>query len=222
MVLPVMVFMGCSTVSYDLPSAAEKEMVRRSAYTASRPSYDHVYYSYYLQPDVGRISSDISSNVFSYRGMKFSMNLDIPAIINGIYYPDTEQVLYDDAPVCEYSGSYSGADGAEHAYTLRMYQSGGSVLTELRDDQVIMNAVTDPRDAPYVAGEMLEVMMSVVVKKDLVLEAFSNRELIYNTRKKLDLFEDISPESGVIDELLIKDDEFGPEQDGGRNGDGDD
>ena len=59
------------------------------------------YYSYNIESYIGRISSDKTSNVFSYNGTKFIMNLNIPSILG----EDTNLNLVTDS-IYESNGEY--------------------------------------------------------------------------------------------------------------------
>ena len=201
-------------VSSSVEQRTDAVLAQTEKQQAGRPNYDHRYYTYYLQPDIGRISSDDTGNVFSFNGVKFTMNLNVPAIINSAYYAGVSQETPAGKELLKHEGKYKDADNIEHMYVLSLYRAGELVYIDYTDDRVHMSACTAEGNVPDTAGAMLATAMSVHVDRVLVLDTFSHREMISSTRKKLDLFENVSPESGVIDELLINGDELdaGPEK----------
>ena len=202
---------GCTVVSSSVEQRTDAVLAQTEKQQASRPNYDHLYYSYYLQPGIGRISSDETGNVFSFNGVKFTMNLNVPSIINSAYYAGAVQETPAGKVLLKHEGKYRDTENIEHMYVLTLYNAGEMVYIDYADDRVRMGACTEEGNVPDTAGAMLETAMSVHIDRVLVLETFSRREMISSTRKKLDLFERISPESGVIDELLINGDELNAE-----------
>ncbi|MBQ1324796.1 MAG: hypothetical protein IIY52_02120 [Solobacterium sp.] len=202
---------GCTVVSSSLEQQTDAALEQTEKQQAARPNYDHLYYSYYLQPGIGRISSDETGNVFSFNGVKFTMNLNVRGIINSAYYTGAANETLSGKQLMKHEGKYRDADNIEHMYVLCLYRAGEQVYIDYEDDRVCMGACTDEGHVPDTAAAMLATAMSVRVDRVLVLDTFSHREMISSTRKKLDLFERISPESGVIDELLVNSDDQNPE-----------
>ncbi|MBR2990526.1 MAG: hypothetical protein IKF51_03585 [Solobacterium sp.] len=212
--LLLMICTGCAESGFPeeetLSALAEAEVC-----DTNRPNYEHVYYSYYLQPGTGRISSDETGNVFSWHGNKFTMNLNIAAVINNAYYGGQEPGGVNGNVLMSHEGSYLDINHISHNYVFSVYDAGEHVLLDYRDDRVFMNAYTVYAEVPGLAETMLETARNVQIDRVAILEVFSYRETISNMRKRLDLFEDISPENGVIDELLIKHDDYTePAEDG--------
>ena len=198
-------------VSSSVEQRTDAVLAQTEKRQADRPSYDHLYYSYYLQPGIGRISSDETGNVFSFNGVKFTMNLNVQSIINSAYYAGASQETPAGRQLLRHEGKYKDTDNIDHIYVLSLYSAGELVYIDYVDDRVRMGACTDEGNVPDTAGAMLATAMSVRIDRVLVLDTFSHREMISSTRKKLDLFERISPENGVIDELLINGDELSTE-----------
>lgn len=204
-ILSVLLLTGCTQYPDDLSTVVNEKLAEVQAEDAGKPYYNSTYYYYYIEPSVGRISSDRTSNILSLDGTKFVMNLNIPSIINSAYYQDSDSSTSTATagdPVVDTSGSYTDYDGAEHDYSLKIYQSAGTYYTVLSTPYMEYYSVSGKYESANIAAEMLKIARTVRLNEDEVLADFSNRQVISYTRKKLELFQNIAPENGVVDELF--------------------
>ncbi|MBP3892152.1 MAG: hypothetical protein J6D29_08255 [Solobacterium sp.] len=206
---------GCTKVTSTMQAQLESKLNAMSLLDADAPIYNHRYYLYYKEPMIGKISSDITSNIFTYEGTRFVMNLNVPAIINNRYYPDGSaeiEGLKGLEPAAKHNGVLKDHLGEEHPYEVKIYELGKQEITVFSTDLVDFYAVNAEKNGPHLAGAMYRIARSLTVDKELILADFSNRKTISNVRKKLELFQNIAPESGVIDELFINHDAISEDQ----------
>ena len=66
------------------------EVLQKSSKTEIATTKSHVkqYYSYYIQPSIGRRESTEISNVFVLNDDEFVMNLNVSSVIKNEYYMD--------------------------------------------------------------------------------------------------------------------------------------
>ena len=191
--------------SVNLQSELDTRIAEAVAAESQTPSYNHGLYSYYVEPSVGRISSDASSNTFNYNGAKFVMNLNIPEIINSIYYTNKTvetNGVSDLTPAAKTEGTYLDYLGDEHEFTASIYEQDGQCLTVLNTEYAEFFAVSTPLEAVQLASVMMETARSLKVDTSGVAEAYSNKQTISYKRKRLELFQNIAPESGAIEDLF--------------------
>ena len=79
--------MGCSKITGSLQNRLNTALSEAERAPVNAPNNRKTFYSYYLDPSLGRIYSTETGNVFSRGGRSFVMNLDIASIINDKYYP---------------------------------------------------------------------------------------------------------------------------------------
>ena len=89
LLLMTLVLSGCTQVSGDLNGRVKKSIADALALPASQANRNKTFYSYYIEPSVGRYSGNNTGNVFTYEGAKFLMNLNVPVIINEDAYPQS-------------------------------------------------------------------------------------------------------------------------------------
>jgi len=202
---------GCTTYAQDLTAVVNDKLAEVQSEPAGKPYYNSTYYYYYVDPGVGRISSDRTSNVLSLNGTKFVMNLNVPGIIQSAYYADAsaaDSTVQGLQTVVSVSGSYLDYDGSENEYRVYIYQMDDSYYTIVSTPTMEFYSFSGKYEAAEVAAEMIRIARSVRIMKDEILADFSNRQVISYSRKKLELFQNIAPENGVVDELFADHDNY--------------
>lgn len=207
---------GCISAPVNMQADLSRRMEEVSSEAAHVPVYAKGDYSYYVQPSVGRIESTRMSNVFSKDGTKFVMNLNVPQIINDRYYktmPAADPVNVNAVIAAETQGTYLDHDDEEHAFTLRIYQLDENFYTWLETDTVELFSVSGQLKSLQLAEEFLRIARTVHVDEDAVAAEYSKKTTISYTRKKLQLFQNIAPESGSVQELFENNQYAGSYQD---------
>ena len=205
-VLAAFLLAGCSSYQGDLQSELNQRLASAQEKQILGAEYNHRFYSYYLEPGVGRMGSSLTSNTFCYEGTKFVMNLNVPSVINAAYYTsesDPFTAISGGSELAKSEGSYLDRDGREHRFSVGVYLLNSEVFTYLVSDTAEFFAVSDSElAAAQIAGRMLTLARGLEVNSDAVLSTFSMRQTISYSRKKLELFQNIAPESGTITELF--------------------
>ncbi len=147
-----------------------------------------------------------TSNVFSFEGVKFVMNLKADEIINRKFYKesgeDVSDALKGGQRIAYQTGSYTDYEGKEHPFETGIYLLDGICFTVMDTDCMEFLSSGNHVQAVQTAAEMLKIARTVQVDENDVITAFSSRQTIVNNRKKLELFQNIAPESGMIQELF--------------------
>ncbi|NCB34231.1 MAG: hypothetical protein EOM64_10235, partial [Erysipelotrichia bacterium] len=197
---------GCTRYPGDLSVTVNERLAEVQAGKADKPYYNSTYYYYYTEPSIGRISSDQTSNTFSLNGTRFVMNLNIPSIINSSYYLDAveseDAVSSSMSAEVETSGTYTDYDGNDHDFSVKIYNKKGIYYTIVSTPYMEFYSVSTKNESAELAGEMLRIARSIRLMSERVLEEFSSRQVISYARKKVELFQNIAPENGVVDELF--------------------
>ncbi len=203
---------GCAQYSSDIVELMNSKLREAGSLETANPVFNSTYYKYYVQPYIGRIDSDLTSNVFSLNGTQFIMNLDVPAIINSSYYPAESPGTFSvegASLMAEKADTYEDFKKQPHTYICRIYRSEQTYYTIMTTDYVQFYARSTKYEAPVLAGEMLYIARCVEPERSVILRDFSKHTSISYQKKKLELFQNIIPENGVIDELFVDHDEGG-------------
>jgi hypothetical protein len=90
----------------------------------------------------------------------------------------------------------------EHPFNIRLYSLGKEVYTYAESDQIEFFAISGPLEALQLAEVMTFMARCVSVDQEMVIESYSSRQNIDYSRKRLELFQNIAPENGAIEELF--------------------
>ena len=206
----LLVLSGCTQYSSDIVEVMNEKLREAGTLKTANPVFNSTYYKYYVQPYIGRIDSDLTSNVFSLNGTQFILNLDVPAIINSSYYPAESPGTFsvEGAPLmAEKADTYEDNRNQNHTYICRIYRSEQTYYTILTTKYAQFFARSTKYEAPVLAGEMLYIARCIEPDRNAILRDFSNHTSISYQKEKLELFQNIIPENGVIDELFVDHDE---------------
>ena len=212
---------GCKELSGSLQEELNERVQSAITSETASPNYSHGTYSYYREPTLGRISSEETSNTFTDRGVKFVMNLKVSTIINDKFYngESVSSAPKDRSPSASASGTFIDYAGKEHPYSIVLYELDDDVYTYAETDLVEFFAISTELQALHLSETMLRLARTISVDPDAVVAAYSSRQTIEYSRKRLELFHNIVPENGVIDELFEGNGNFAGQYDGGYYGD---
>lgn len=213
----VIFLMGCNPVSGSIEERLEQRLEETFSMSIPNAIYSHTYYSYYREPSIGRIRSDYTSNIFSYEGYHFVMNLLVPEIIHQTYYSSLEHGLTDSNGLSiqiEKTGTFSDRFSQEHPYTILVYPIKNLNVVYLCTDSIEFYSVVPEFVVPQIANEMMKIARTVQVDRSKVLADFSSQETIAYEKKKLELFQYVAPENGSVEELFVNNNSTAGQQSG--------
>lgn len=206
MLMSAVLLAGCYAAGADIQTELDMRLDRILAMKPHKPFYNHTYYSYYCEPYIGRIGVEETSNIFSLDGNKFVMNLKVDDIINRRYYSDSSQTAFTELKggtrVAFRHGIYTDYDGNEHQFDAAVYYLDGVYFTVMETDSMEFFSSGNYLQSVQAAAEMMKIAGTVRIAENDIITAFSSRQTIVNNRKKLELFQNIAPESGMIQELF--------------------
>ena len=202
--LSLLVLWGCASYTGSYEDELNRRVERAVTCEAAKPNYSHGVYSYYKEPLLGRISSEETSNTFVLDDVKFVMNLRISSIINQKYYSDAKESSGHTnlQPAAQSNGTFLDFEGKEHPFQVTLYRLNDSIYTYASSDQAEFFAISGELEALQLAEAMIRMARSIRVDNDAVIAAYSSRQTIEYSRKRLELFQNIVPENGVIEELF--------------------
>ena len=204
--IPVLLLFGCSRIGDDLQTRLNEKVTEASSSEINYTNYSKDYYSYYLQPYVGRLNADATSNTFVLDNDRFVMNLNVSSVINEkereTYLLGTDTV--SEADVSAYlSGTYPDAEGNEYPYEIKICRLSGRNAVIMHSPYFDLCGFCSENEAPEMAGEMMRIVRSTKINREAILAYYTYDEAISYTGKAVKLFEDISPENGSIEELFV-------------------
>ncbi len=205
LILSAFLLSSCTVkTTIDLQSEIESSLASASEAKIFASNINKPLYSYYLPPSIGRNKSTQNSSVLNDRGRKFIMNLNVASIIQEKYYSETDETQTNDFQdtIVKCVGEYIDVDEETHAYEVSIYEMNGYYVTVFHSDVVEFYSVLDALSTCDIVKDMLRIARSMRVDTDAVIQAYSNKKTVDYKSEKIELFEQIVPESGRIEELF--------------------
>lgn len=203
LILSALMLSSCTVkTSIDLQSELESSLASANDAKIFTSNINKPLYSYYLPPSIGRNKSTQTSSILNDRGRKFVMNLNVASIIQEKYYSETEQTDDFQDPIVKCEGEYIDVDETTHSYTVTTYEMNDYYVTVFHSDVVEFYSVLDALSTCDIVEDMLRISRSMRVDTDAVIQAYSNKKTVDYKSEKIELFEQIVPESGRIEELF--------------------
>ena len=199
-VLLCIVLTGCIQSSQTMQERLDEKITAVSALPIPSASHRKPFYTYYTEPSIGHYHSTETSNEFSYQSTKFVMNLNVQAIMDSS--TDIAQSIYTQKPIAKNTGSFQNTLDESVSYVCEIYQVDRHYAVFFTSSTVNLFGVTYAGDATELAGKMYSIARSVIVRKDVVLQVYSHESAIDYEGEAINLYKDIAPEEGTLQELI--------------------
>ena len=199
-VLLCIVLTGCIQSSQTMQERLDEKITVVSALPIPSASHRKPFYTYYTEPSIGHYRSTETSNEFSYQSTKFVMNLNVQAIMDSS--TDITQSIYTQKPIAKNTGSFQNMLDESVSYVCEIYQVNRHYAVFFTSSAVNLFGVTDIGDAVELAGKMYSIARSVIVRKDVISQVYSHESAIDYEGEAINLYKDIAPEEGTLQELI--------------------
>ncbi len=200
LVLLCIVLTGCRESSLSMQERLDEKITAVSALPIPSASHRKPFYTYYTEPSIGHYRSTETSNEFSYQSTKFVMNLNVQAIMDSS--TDIVQSIYTQQPIAKNTGSFQNTLDESVSYVCEIYQVDRYYAVFFTSSTVNLFGVTYAGDAAELAGKMYSIARSVIVRKDVVSQVYSHESAIDYEGEAINLYKDIAPEEGTLQELI--------------------
>lgn len=185
---------------------------------ASFTNLNKKFYSLYYGGEIGRIDSNMISNIFSYDQIKFIMMVNVNDILKARFYQDEES----DSDTDNYESSISESENVS-VYKGQFSDYGNEIIdflieiAEIKDNKVYLrftthyltfSSILDENSVPLILPKMVEIAQTTRVHYDEIVNYFGNVETLQQQYASTEaIFEQNFPEEGYLGDLIKKDDE---------------
>ena len=128
------------------------------------------------------------------------MNLNVQAIMDSS--TDIAQSIYTQKPIAKNTGSFQNTLDESVSYVCEIYQVDRHYAVFFTSSTVNFFGVTYAGDATELAGKMYSIARSVIVRKDVISQVYSHESAIDYEGEAINLYKDIAPEEGTLQELI--------------------
>ncbi|MEG2751206.1 MAG: hypothetical protein RR916_05330 [Anaerorhabdus sp.] len=196
---------GCTQSTQPLMEQMKASLERANQMQAIDGDNRKDFYSYYIEPSIGKISSSPSSNVFVKNGVRFVMNLNVSKIINEKYYADAltmNDIATSENLLFSLEGQYEDILLNIYDYVCEVYQYESLTMVLLSTQFMDFYAVGNEAEVVAIVSDMLKIAKTVQINKEEIVAAYSSKEAVQYKKQALNLFEVAVPENGRVDEMI--------------------
>ncbi|MFV0479824.1 MAG: hypothetical protein ACK5LZ_04570 [Anaerorhabdus sp.] len=202
----VFLLMGCSVNASSLENQLTVSLEDISSRVSVSPNNRKEFYSYYIEPSVGRREIGKTYNIFVKNGVEFLMNLNVSSIINELHYSQTANETEIETALTVWfnkSGSYIDYTGVTFDYECWIYNSQGTYYAIMNTEYMTFYASGSQQEMTIVVPEMLKIAKTILVNEESVVTSYFSKEVIEYEREQLQLYDVMIPENGRIEEMMV-------------------
>ncbi len=208
MLLFITLLSGCTFD--ETMSVMMDEMLQEASTVEIADTKTHVkqYYSYYLQPAIGRRSSTAISNVFVFDDDEFVMNLNVSSVIKNEYYLEADTKIlpiYSRSKrlVYETEGQCSNSSAELMNYKVSIYDlSRNSYLVILESDYFTFLSRCPLGSVVQISEQMLLTCRTAEVYSEPILKDFGVQNDETYEKQKVEIIKEMIPESGLVEDIM--------------------
>ena len=200
---------GCAESNADFKkldeyfSSGENIEVRHNNFTE--------YFDYYVPSDVVEEDFEELSFYLKYNNSYLAFNINVPSIIASKYY--NAYVLSDDGYfdenklVYSYAGKYVNYADIETDFFFKIFRTDNEYILYLKSKDVCAYGYCVESDVIEASKKMLLIASEISIKNDLLINKYSSKDIIDYEKEAIELFDSKMPETGTINDLIVKDDD---------------
>lgn len=165
-----------------------------------RTNHTKKLFSYYVPTNVGVIKQTSTSTVFKYDNAKFLLTLNVSNILNDESLSITSDIQSDNI-VYHTSGSFNQND-TQIEYELSIIPVNNRYYIDFESETVSLYGYSYLAQINGMLKAMCKIMKSVSLDYEKVKSIYDKEDIIESTKKQLDIFTQVVPESGRLEELI--------------------
>ena len=210
LVLLLVLLCGCQSNldALDIQQSLIEAFDEANSLPTAQADNKKVFYSFYLEPEVGRLKSNETSSILKYKETKFAMNLNIAKIVNAQNYGDiipSTIKLNDELLVATVNGEYSDFDNSIYPYQSYIYQlSDDEYYLTIDTQYVFFSALGNAKQIIDVVKPIMKIARSIEINSDAIMLEYSAKERITFEGEELSLYDEIIPTEGRVSDMINK------------------
>lgn len=163
-------------------------------------------YAWYKGHGIGKYETNSESILLNDNGNRFLMSLNVEGIMQK--EEETSLPSYLDAfkTLVSIDDTYVDTTNTIYPYKVVVQEVGGRNVLTFVSSRVMFMAVCTEASAPELAASMLKIARSLNVDENKVNQLYGADSSVNYYGKKIRLFENMTPEDGMISEILEKND----------------
>ena len=164
---------------------------------------------FYLPSDVQEMEANEFSIQLKYDESPLVMNVNVAGIITEKYYnTEINESMFDPSKLFySRNGVYVDNSNTSNSYSIGIYSYLDNYLVALCSRKVNLYAYCDLNTLAPMCSRMMVLAKGAKIREDAIVSKYSSKGVIDYQKKQVDLFENVLPVNGRIDDLLIQNNE---------------
>lgn len=199
LLLSLFVLVGCTTKMPSLDTGFKQGL---SKPVSQSTNHKKRFMRYYTPPHVDVKKADTNSTLFTVEGFDVLMRLSIDKIVSENFdYDKKSETEKTQDPVFEDSASYIDIQDETRNMKVRIYKMNEYYAIFLNNESVDMLALVPGTNVSITLESMVDILKTVVINKDVVVSAYSNKEISNYDSTYSEFFEQTPPETGTLKDM---------------------
>ena len=164
------------------------------------------YIEFYVPSDLSEESCDTLSYVFNIDDCKVIMNVNVAAIINGkdfkIYALNNDGFFDEDKLIYSHEGKYTNINKEKLSYFFKAYEYDDNCLLYFVSNEVTIYGNCPKEKKILLADKIVQLAAGSNVNNSRVINDYSSKDVIDFNKKTVNLFENVFPVEGRVEEMM--------------------
>lgn len=157
---------------------------------------------YYLPPIAGVKKSGQNYSIITLEGYDILMNLKIDNIVSEKFdYDKKEEIKAQLEPKFTDEATYIDIKNQTKTMNVRVYEIEDRFAIFLSNSEVNMVSIVPQTNIAITLESMVDILKTVVVNKEEVVSAYSNKEISTYDSTYAEFFEQVPPETGSLKDM---------------------
>lgn len=202
--LAIILLTGCTSVN-NVQKELNDSIDRALTVESGKANNSKTYFSYYLEPSVGKVSTTQTSSVLQLNETTFVMNLNIAKIVNAMNYGDiipSTIELDEEYIVARKKGTYYDNDMSEYPYEVVLFEVRDKYYLTVDTHYVTFYASGSWAELDRILEESMKIAKSITINVDEIKMAYSAKERISFEKEVVTLITEVVPVEGKVDDMV--------------------
>ena len=192
---------GCANQNLPLDQRLAQIVSTNLTETPLQSNHSKKNLKYYVPKNIGVIDQAATSTVFKYDNVQFLMSINVAAIISNGSFSYRSPLDLSNAVYSE-EGDFINVSNESVHYVLSLLPLDGKYYIVLNSDYLSFYGYANEIDCIAIVDAMTTILRNATIIKDKIIENFDREEAQKSEKIALDIFNEVIPGSGRLEDLV--------------------
>ena len=192
---------GCSTRAQDLTHTLDSVVETNLNQEGLTGNHSKKYLKYYVPKNIGVLDQDMTSTIFKYDNNQFLMSINVASIISDGSFSYRSPLDLSNAYYVK-EGTFVDKNNDTLDYCLSLLPLEGKYYIVLNSTYLSFYGYANAIDSIEIINAMTKILKSSMIVKDKLIENFDREERQKSEKISLDLFNEVIPSSGRLEDIV--------------------